>query len=176
MLEIRTLARDDDFNAIGDIYVQSWRKGYRGLLPDDFLEKLTHDRWSAMLRADPFSSLVLLEDGRPIGTAMLSFARQPGREGFGEVMSVCVLPSHEGRGHGRRLLEAALNQFAEEGYENVCLWVLSSNRNVRGFYRHMGFVPTSRTLHEMYAGKSYAMLEYARSVRLNTDEGGNEDA
>ena len=30
------------------VYVQSWKACYQGLLPQAFLDKLTHDRWSGI--------------------------------------------------------------------------------------------------------------------------------
>ena len=57
MAVIRPLRAQDDFNEAGEVYVQSWKACYQGLLPQAFLDKLTHDRWSGMLRADPSASL-----------------------------------------------------------------------------------------------------------------------
>ena len=101
MAVIRPLCAQDDFNEVGDVYAQSWKVCYQGLLPQAFLDKLTHDRWSGMLRADPSASLGVFEDGRIVGTAMVSYAREPGREGFGELVSLYLLPEAMGRGYGR---------------------------------------------------------------------------
>ena len=83
MAVIRPLCAQDDFDEVGNVYAESWKACYRGLLPQAFLDKLTHDRWSGMVRADPSASLGAFEDGRIVGTAMVSYAREPGREGFG---------------------------------------------------------------------------------------------
>jgi len=42
----------------------------------------------------------------------------------GHIMRVYVHPSHQGRGGGRLLLEAACARLAAGGYENVTLWTL----------------------------------------------------
>ena len=97
MAVIRPLRAQDDFNEAGEVYVQSWKACYQGLLPQAFLDKLTRDRWSGMLRADPSASLGVFEDGRIVGTAMVSYAREPGREGFGELVSLYLLPEEIGR-------------------------------------------------------------------------------
>ena len=99
MAVIRPLCAQDDFNEVGDVYVQSWKVCYQGLLPQAFLDKLTRDRWSGMLRADPSASLGVFEDGRIVGTAMVSYAREPGREGFGEAGQ----PVPSAGGHGTRI-------------------------------------------------------------------------
>ena len=111
MAVIRPLCAQDDFDEVGNVYAESWKACYRGLLPQAFLDKLTHDRWSGMVRADPSASLGAFEDGRIVGTAMVSYAREPGREGFGELVSLYLRPEAMGRGHGRRLMEAVLQRL-----------------------------------------------------------------
>ena len=67
MAVIRPLCAQDDFDEVGNVYAESWKACYRGLLPQAFLDKLTHDRWSGMVRADPSASLGAFEDGRIVG-------------------------------------------------------------------------------------------------------------
>ena len=78
MAVVRPLCAQDDFDEVGNVYAESWKACYRGLLPQAFLDKLTHDRWSGMVRADPSASLGAFEDGRIVGTAMVSYARERG--------------------------------------------------------------------------------------------------
>ena len=159
MAVIRPLRAQDDFNEAGEVYVQSWKACYQGLLPQAFLDKLTRDRWSGMLRADPSASLGAFEDGRIVGTAMVSYAREPGREGLGELVSLYLRPAAMGRGYGRRLMEAALQRLREDGCEGVCLWVLEGNRQAQAFYRHMGFHPSGRSQKEVFGGAETELVE-----------------
>ena len=39
MAVIRPLCAQDDFNEVGDVYAQSWKACYQGLLPQAFLDK-----------------------------------------------------------------------------------------------------------------------------------------
>lgn len=164
MIGIRTLRQDDDLTAVGRLYVESWQQTYQRILPQRFLDKLTPDRWSAVLHADPGASLALFEDGVLKGTVMLGFPREEGREGYGEIISLYLLPGEEGRGFGRRLLEAALERFREEGCENVCLWVMCANTQAIFFYVHMGFHPTGRMQQEAYGGETVELMELKRSL------------
>lgn len=162
MIQIRCLTREDDLIAVGDLCACSWKQTYQRILPQRYLDKLNHDRWSAMLHADPGAWLGMFEDDRLIGTAMLGFPRQEGREGYGEIISLHLLPEKEGMGHGRTLLEAALVQLQEQGCENVCLWVMCLNTHAVHFYMHMGFHPTGRMLQETYGGQSVELMEMTR--------------
>jgi len=159
MITIRPLTPQDDLKAVGELYAYSWQQTYQRLLPQRFLDKLTHDRWSAVLRADPGSSLGMFEDGMLIGTAMLSFRREEGREGYGEIISLYLLPEKTGQGHGSRLLRAALDQLRMLGCENACLWVMCGNTHAVLFYVHMGFRPTGRMQQESYGGEMVEMME-----------------
>ena len=108
MAVIRPLCAQDDFNEVGDVYVQRWKACYHGLLPQAFLAKLTHDRWRGMLRADPSASLDAFEDARTVGPAVVTYAREPGREGFPYLVSPYLPPAVVGTAHCRRLIVSTL--------------------------------------------------------------------
>lgn len=164
MVEVRRLTAQDDLDAVACLYAQSWKASYRGLLPDTFLNRLTPDRWSAMLHADPGASLGLFVDGALTGTAMVGFARQAGREGYGEIISIYLRPGFAGRGYGRALMEAALSRLSEEGCERACLWTLEGNVRAEGFYARMGFAPSGNTQQENFGGQSARLYEYTRDL------------
>ena len=90
---------------------------------------------------------------------MLGFPRQEGREGYGEIVLLHLLPEKEGRGHGRRLLEGCLDQLRENGFDNACLWVICANTHAIFFYMHMGFKPTGRVQQENYGGEEVELME-----------------
>jgi len=164
MVEIRPLTPEDDLTAVGELYACSWKQTYQRILPQRFLDKLTHDRWSAVLRADPGSSLGMFEDGMLVGTAMLGFPREEGREGYGEISGLHLLPEKEGQGYGRKLLEASLAHLRAQGCENACLWVMCANSHAVTFYVHMGFHPTGRMQQESYGGEMVELMELARHL------------
>ena len=164
MAEIRALSQQDDLAVVADVYAASWKQHYMGILPDTFLQRLTGDRWSAMLHADPSASLGLFEDGRVMGTAMTGFSRDEEREDYGEILAIYLRPEAKSRGYGRLLLEAAMSRLRDEGCENACLWVMEPNRSSIGFYEHMGFHPSGRTQQEMYGGRMITLLEYIRKL------------
>ena len=90
---------------------------------------------------------------------MVSYAREPGREGFGELVSLYLLPEAMGRGYGRSLMEAVLQRLREDGCDGVCLWVLDGNRQAQDFYRHMGFTLRGRSQKELFGGEETELVE-----------------
>lgn len=164
MIEIRPLTLQDNLTAVGELYAYSWKHTYQRILPQRFLDKLTHDRWSAVLRANPEASLGMFEDGVLIGTAMLGFLRGEDRQGYGEIVGIHLLPEKEGQGYGRKLLEASLENLREHGCENACLWVMCANTHAMLFYVHMGFHPTGRMQQESYGGETVELMELIKTL------------
>lgn len=159
MRQIRPLHPGDDLYAAARVYEQAWRHSYAGMLPENWLAKLRPERWTPMLAAAPGHTLVLLEADRPVGACTFSFSRDQGREGFGEIVSLYLLPHVQGGGEGRRLLEAALQSLHSEGCDGACLWVLEDNKKAIGFYRHMGFETSGRRMKESYGTFSASLVE-----------------
>jgi len=71
-----------------------------------------------------------------------------------------------GKGHGRRLLEEAIEHFRQDGCTEVCLWVFEGNEHAMRFYEHLGFSFTGCMQTEVYAGETVKMLEMMRRVML----------
>lgn len=164
MAEVRTLTPQDPLNAVGELYALSWKHHYMGILPDTYLQRLTGDRWNALLWANPSSTIAVFEDGQLKGAATLSFPRDEGREDYGEVVSIYLHPESKNKGYGRMLMEKAMQQLRDEGCENICLWVMEPCRSAIGFYEHIGFRFSGRIHPEMYGGRVIKLREYVRKL------------
>ncbi|WP_249301507.1 GNAT family N-acetyltransferase [Feifania hominis] len=159
-IQIRPLEPGDDRLAVGRVYVKSWRHAYRGIVPQPYLDALEPDRWAASLDAPPRRSLVMLDGGRIVGTASFGPARLDGMAGFGELISIYLLPAYAGRGFGAQLLRRALDGLRELGFREVYLWVLEENRRARRFYEAHGFAPSGCTLEDCIGGKPLREVQY----------------
>ena len=58
-----------------------------------------------------------------------------------EVERIYVLKKFQGNGLGRKLLERAVKQAIEVGFDYVWLGVWEHNTNAIDFYKHLGFEP-----------------------------------
>lgn len=61
----------------------------------------------------------------------------------GEILVLAVLPEHEGKGIGKKLLSLAIESLQSHGYTRLWLFADSSpSARSHGFYRANGWVPT----------------------------------
>ncbi|ASU78574.1 GNAT family N-acetyltransferase [Actinopolyspora erythraea] len=147
-------ARYHDAHAIGEIHVASWRAAYAGVLPAEFLARLSvTDRrraWRERLRtlSDRVTVLVAEEREHVLGFAVTGPSRDRDAErDTGELQSLYLHPRHWRRGWGARLHERAPRVLHHEGYAGITLWVLTANDHARRFYEHSGWecLGTTRT-------------------------------
>lgn len=161
-MEIRYLSEADDRLAVSGIYEASWKYVYRDILPRDYLESIPAGRWAFRLDGGERTTLVMLEEGRYIGTSSCCASRFPEFDGWGEIVSLYLLPEYMGRGFGKPLLEATVAALAGQGYRDVFLWVLEENRRARAFYEKMNFQLSGARRADVIGGKTVREAAYCR--------------
>jgi GNAT superfamily N-acetyltransferase len=139
-------ARPEDARPVAEVHVASWRHAYRGLLAEEYLERLSvEDREGMWLGAfadpGPKSGAFVAEvDGRIVGFASFAPSRDEDvPERTGEVPAIYVDPSMLGTGVGRELFEAATLALRDAGFARATLWVLAANALARRFYERAGW-------------------------------------
>jgi len=138
-----------DAAEIAAIHVRSWQAAYKGLLPQDFLDRLDAsdriERWQDTLRATDWSRsgvMVAHPEREPVGFARFGPTRDSDDDGssVGEIRAIYLLPEAWGKGLGKRLMSAALARLTSAGYSQATLWVLQSNARARRFYECGGWL------------------------------------
>lgn len=81
-----------------------------------------------------YPAWLLYEGAQVIGYAVLSIAA-----GEAHLLNLCVDPSAQGRGHGRRLLQTVLRLAQGQGAQRVFLEVRPSNPAAIALYHAQGF-------------------------------------
>ena len=61
--------------------------------------------------------------------------------GWGEIISIYLLPEYFGRGYGRLFFTHVVSELLRKGYKDIYLWVLEKNNRARRFYEKNGFSP-----------------------------------
>jgi len=159
-LEIRYITKSDDRLAISNVYEESWKYAYKGIVPQDYLDCIPKGQWASHIEQADRKNLVMLRDGIIIGTSGFGKSRIEEMNGFGEIISLYFLPEYMGKGYGRLLLQSAVSELRKMGFDKVFLWVLEENQNARYFYEKCGFVQTKRYLFSEIGGKELKEVQY----------------
>ncbi len=145
-------AGPEDAEEVERLRVAGWQAAYRGIVPDDYLNRMRVDgerrrrRMAEQATAAHRSVLVesvAVQGGAIVGWVSGGRCRDADRRGpgQGEVYAIYVLPEWWGRGAGRLLMAHAVRTLAEAGYCDITLWVLEANQQARRFYAAAGFRP-----------------------------------
>jgi ribosomal protein S18 acetylase RimI-like enzyme len=112
-----------------DAVVDLWRKCNLVVPQNDPVEDIQR---KLVFQPDLF--FVALLDGKVVGSIMVGYEGHRGWMNY-----LAVLPEHQRRGYGRKLVEKAVDELKRLGCLKVNLQVRRSNVSVVEFYKHLGF-------------------------------------
>lgn len=140
-------ARPSDAIVLAQIFRDSWRLAYTGILPPLYLEReiLRRDAawWRRAIAAER-NLLVILLDGNVAGYATCGRARGGGRD-VGEIYELYLAPIYQGLGLGTHLFEACRATLDALDLEHLIVWALAANEKAHAFYIRCGGRPTRRS-------------------------------
>lgn len=163
-MEIRIINQFDSREEISNIYEQSWRHAYKGIIPQDYLDGIPKGRWCRAFDNPKWHTLVMIADGKIIGSSSYCASRFEKFSGMGEIISIYFLPEYCGKGYGKHLLSRAVDELKAMGFTDIFLWVLEENRNARRFYEKCGFSFSGESLMDNIGGKDLVELQYVYRV------------
>jgi ribosomal protein S18 acetylase RimI-like enzyme len=150
----------EDAEEVERLRVAGWQTAYRGILPDDYLDRMRVDgerrrrhmigqaaAREAAARSGAGQAVavesVAVQDRAIVGWVAAGRCRDADRAGpgQGEIYAIYVLPEWWGRGAGRLLMAHAVRALTEAGADDITLWVLQANQRARRFYEAAGFRP-----------------------------------
>jgi GNAT superfamily N-acetyltransferase len=146
-------ARADDVAEIARIQLDTWRSGYATLLPEPVLASLSLDvaaaSWTRAITEPPtprhhvlvafeqqwhvgFTAIAPADDLEPDDTAPNTTAA---------IGALLVEPRWGRRGHGSRLLAAAVDVAREDGMTRALMWIPEGDTVTREFLMSAGWAP-----------------------------------
>lgn len=160
-LEIRAATREDA-DAITDVQVAAWRRGYAHVLPqsllfaDDF-DAVRRTFWTSWRFAPGHRVAVAVErtddddtdDEHVVGFSSYGPERERARgfTGRGEIWAFYLHPHAWGGGAATELMSYTELRLCAEGFESAVLWVLDDNPRARAFYEKLGWATSGMTAH-----------------------------
>jgi ribosomal protein S18 acetylase RimI-like enzyme len=151
-------ARAGDADDLARVQVESWRSSFSGIVPPRLLAELTGEeafpvwrgRWRDAITSPPTSRhrvLVAVTDAADSAAReLVGFVsagpatdadRWPGTDA--EIYELRVSPERAGQGHDSRLLHAAADTLASDGFHTVSTWVLEADIALRRFLESAGW-------------------------------------
>ncbi len=159
-MEIRHIQKNDDRLAISRIYEESWKFAYKDIIPESYLESIPVGCWASNIEKEGMNTLVLIEDGLFIGTSSYCKSRFLDFSDLGEIVSIYFLPQYIGKGYGKLLLDAVIEELGQLGFDEIFLWVLEDNLRARKFYEKASFTPSGNYLNDNIGGKDLREMQY----------------
>ena len=143
------LASAGDAAAIASVQVTAWHAAFDEIWPAEIFESLAaadvEMQWARAVISPPgpgFRVLVATSDDVVVGYCALAPADDDDAEPAAmELVAWEVLPPARGRGHGTRLLSAAVDHVRQLGGGSLIVWSLASDDARTGLLRACGFAP-----------------------------------
>lgn len=172
-------ARQADAERVARVQLSTWRTAYADLLPADALavpEEQVAALWLRAVEVPPSPRhrlLVALERDELVGFAALAPADDDDLDPAttGELTALLVEPRWGRRGHGSRLLAAAVDTWRPDGVRTAVLWAWERDAATRAFLSGAGWA-LDGAARGLDTGP-----RVQRQVRLHTslaDEGGGD--
>jgi GNAT superfamily N-acetyltransferase len=159
----------DDAEAIAAVQARAWAASYVGLVPaaGELREADFAQLWRDALQRPGDArhrALVALERNRVVGFAITTPATDPDCDPMtdGELM---VDADERGKGHGSRLLQAAVDTMVADRFDRAVIWLVADDDALRTFLTDAGWGTDSahRTLDLDGTGTTQV-----KQVRLHT--------
>lgn len=140
-------ATPDDADTLSTLAARTFTETFGHLYPADDLAVFLRDAYAPqkqrIILAHPDYAVWLLEDGATaVGHAAAGPCGLPHPEvaaGDGELKRLYLLRSHQGGGHGGRLMDAAMAWLLRDGPRTLWVGVWSENHGAQRFYGRHGF-------------------------------------
>lgn len=167
------IAWADDAESIAALQVRTWQAVYADLLPADALDldpAAAASVWKTSLAAPKDArnrALVALERNRVVGFAAITPAADPDCDPVAdaELTELVVDPAERRKGHGSRLLQAAVETMQADRFRRAVLWAVASDDELRRFLAGAGWAADTAHRELDLDGEGTTLV---KQVRLHT--------
>jgi|SRR6218665_2030753 len=159
-------AFEHDIPLIRDMAFRIWPTAYGGIISNeqiDYMLDMMYSEASLTEQMRNGSEFVIAYDGvEPVGFASVGLVEP----GVYKLHKLYVLPSQQGRGTGRFLVDAIIKAVKKKGGTALRLNVNRQNQAVE-FYKKLGFVIVAEQ--DLDIGQGYQMIDYIMEKPLTVD-------
>lgn len=161
-----TPATSNDFKTIQDIAYKTWPATYGTILSEEQLSYMLTNFYSEETLKDNLVNkghhfILALEDDNCLGFA--SFEHNYQNKNITHIHKIYILPETQGKGIGKKLLDAVEQSGIKETSQIISLNVNRYNTAL-GFYKKNGFEITQEV--DIAFGEGYLMEDYIMEKKL----------
>ena len=139
MMDIRTAA-SSDLEKIAEVYVKNHTETYRGLLSDDYFERLTleyaKEKWNAYLYSTDKKMWVAYREDEFLG-----FTAGTKDEHLADtwyLASLHITEKARGKGVGTALIQTMMKDAVENSYSRMSVCIVKGNDAAGNLYKKLG--------------------------------------
>lgn len=147
-------ARYEDYPDLARVHVDVWRSTYTGIVPDEFLQKLSYEQrekmWCSVLKSPRAREHIYVAriDGKVVGFTWGGPLRDSKDSTAGELFAIYLRQQYQGQGIGFSLFKKTVETLLCDGFHSMLLWALEDNPTCK-FYRSVGGVPCGDKIEEI---------------------------
>jgi len=164
-------ASDRDLPVVADLAAITFRAHYSTIISGEQIEYMLERMYSAVAlrrqRQMGHVFLLALHAGEPVAYASFGVSAEDQAEG--QIHKLYILPEHQGRGLGQRLIEHIADRLVRMDRGRLVLTVNRGNIAAINFYFKMGF--TIRSVVDTGIGGGFSMNDFVMTKRLSTTPG-----
>jgi GNAT superfamily N-acetyltransferase len=153
-----------DAEGIARVHTDSWQTSYRGILPDNVLDRIdvgqrTASRRQILSRREGFHLVAYdLTHGDIVGLCDAGASRRSVPQ-QGEVYAIYLAHRAKRHGLGQEMFDRVKAWLVANQMPSMIVWVLENNHHARRFYEAQGGIPGGR-LRTAVAGHPVVELSY----------------
>ena len=135
-------AKREDIEDVVDIQVTGWQTAYRGIIDDEYLDKLSREEKIKKRKKDYDSNGFIVAEYENKVIGFCRYLNENRNEEIKEVdcelLALYVKFEYKHMGVGTKLFSYVKNEFKKLNKSKMILWCLKENENAKKFYTKMG--------------------------------------
>ena len=175
-MEIR-LARFEDAKELARLHIETWQSAYRGLVPDERLDTLSHEQFTERWRGNIEKSgterenWITVDAERITGFVSFGPTTDEGADPAttASIYGLYVHPSAWRSGVGWALTAEAVGRLTARSFRAVTLWTWERNERARQFYERVGFTHDGTSVLSDRFGAPLVEVRYRRELGTDAD-------
>ena len=145
-----------DVEQITLVHIESWKTTYRGIFPDDWLDKSPEtiakniENRRVRIAQDTdlgWPNLVAILDNKIVGWAAGGVNRNADFPYQADLCAIYLLKEYQNQGIGKLLVRSFAELVLKNRMQSMIIWALEENYKARRFYEKLGGKPAGTMLY-----------------------------